>query len=70
MAYGEDLEMVEVFKYLRQLLTYNNNDSQAMQLNLKKAHKSWAWVSCMLRAENASPKVFQGNSAGSAIIWE
>jgi hypothetical protein len=30
MAYGEDLERVEVFKYLGQLLTYDNNDSQAM----------------------------------------
>ncbi len=30
MAYGEDLERVEAFKYLRRLLTYNNNDSQAM----------------------------------------
>ncbi len=56
-AYGEDLERVEVFKYLGQLLTYNDNDSQAMQLNLKKACKSLARVSCVLRAENASPKV-------------
>jgi hypothetical protein len=39
-AYGEDLERVEVFKYLGRLLTYDNNDSQAMQLNLKKARKS------------------------------
>jgi hypothetical protein len=56
-AHGEDLERVEVFKYLGQLLTFNDNDSQAMQLNLKKAHKSWARVSCVLRVENASPKV-------------
>jgi hypothetical protein len=44
MAYGEDLERVEVFKYLGQLLAYVNNDSQAMRANLKKAHKSWAQV--------------------------
>jgi hypothetical protein len=56
-AYGEDLERVEVFKYLERLLTYDNNDSQAMQSNLKKSRKSWARVSCLLRAENASPKV-------------
>ena len=31
MAYGEDLERVKVFKYLGQLLAYNNNNSQAMQ---------------------------------------
>jgi hypothetical protein len=29
-AYGEDLERVEVMKYLGRLLTYNDNDSQAM----------------------------------------
>jgi hypothetical protein len=56
-AYGEDLERLEVFKYLGQLLTYNNNDSQAMRSNLKKVRKSWAWVSSVLRVENASPKV-------------
>ncbi len=56
-AYGEDLKRVEVFKYLGQLLTYNDNDSQAMRLNLKKARKSWMQVSCVLRVENASPKV-------------
>ncbi len=56
-AYGEDLERVEVFKYLGRLLAYDDNDSQAMRSNLKKACKSWAQVSCVLRAENPSPKV-------------
>ncbi len=41
-AYGEDLERVEVFKYLGRLLAYNHNDSQAMWSNLKKARKGWA----------------------------
>jgi hypothetical protein len=40
MAYGEDLEKVEVFKYPGSLLAYNNDDSQAMQSNLKKAHRA------------------------------
>ncbi len=57
MAYGEDLERVEVFKYLGRLLAYNNINSQAMWSNLKKAHKSWAQVSHVLREENASPMV-------------
>jgi hypothetical protein len=39
-AYGEDLKKVEVIKYLGRLLAYNNNDSQAIQSNLKKARKS------------------------------
>jgi hypothetical protein len=57
MVYGEDLERVEVFKYLGRLLAYNNNDSQATRSNLKKARKNWAQVSHVLRAENAAPKV-------------
>jgi hypothetical protein len=57
MAYGDELERVEVFKYLGWLLAYDDNDTQAMQGNLKKARKSWGQVSCILRAENASPKV-------------
>ncbi len=56
-AYGDELERVEVFKYLGWLLAYDNNDTQAMQENLKKAPKSWGQVSRILRAENASPKV-------------
>ncbi len=39
------------------LLAYNDNDSQEMHANLKKARKSWAQVSRVLRAENTSPKV-------------
>ncbi len=49
-----------MFKYLGQLLTYDDNDSQAMRSNLMKARKSWAWVYCVLRAENVSPKVSGG----------
>jgi hypothetical protein len=56
-AYGDELERVEVFKYLGWLLAYDDNNTQAMQGNLKKARKSWGWVSRILRAENASPKV-------------
>jgi hypothetical protein len=29
-AYGDELERVEVFKYLGWLLAYNDNDTQAM----------------------------------------
>jgi hypothetical protein len=56
-AYVEDLERVEMFKYLGRLVSYDDNNAQAMRLNLKKACKSWAQVSHVLRAENASPKV-------------
>jgi hypothetical protein len=56
-AYGEELERVEVFKYLGRLLAYDDNDTQAIWANLAKARKTWARVSWVLRAENASPKL-------------
>jgi hypothetical protein len=36
-ANGEDLERVNVFKYLGRLISYNDANNQAMQSNLKKA---------------------------------
>jgi hypothetical protein len=36
-VYGEELERVEVFKYLGRLLSYDDNDTQAMRANLTKA---------------------------------
>ena len=56
-TYGEGLERVEVFKYLGRLLAYNNNNSQAVCGNLKKAQGIWMRISAMLRTENASPCV-------------
>ena len=38
--YGKELERVEVFRYLGRLLAFDDNDTQAMQVNLMKAHKS------------------------------
>ncbi len=55
-ANGEDLDRVEVFKYLGQLISFNDANNQAMQSNLKKARGCWAQVSRVLRAENATPK--------------
>jgi hypothetical protein len=56
-AYGEELERVEVFKYLGRLLAYDDNDTQAVRNNLKKAQSVWARLSHTIRAENASPCV-------------
>jgi hypothetical protein len=44
-AYREELERVEVFKYLGRLLSYNDNNTQAMRANLPKAPGCWARVS-------------------------
>jgi hypothetical protein len=37
MAYGDELERVEVFKYLGRLLAYDDNDAWAVRGNIKKA---------------------------------
>ncbi len=55
-ANGEDLERVEVFKYLGRLISFDDANNQAMRSNLKKAQGCWARVSRVLRAENATPK--------------
>ena len=39
-AYGEELERVEVFKYLGRLLAYDDTDTQAIRAQLRKARKS------------------------------
>ena len=41
-AYNEELERVEVFKYLGCLLAFNDNDTQAIRANLMKARKVWS----------------------------
>jgi len=56
-AYGEMLERVEVFKYLGRLLSYIDDDAQAVRNNLLKARRIWARISRVLRAENASSRV-------------
>ena len=38
-------------------MAYDDNDTQAIRAYLKRARKTWGWVSCVLRAEKTSPKV-------------
>ncbi len=45
---------MEVFKYLGWLIAHDDVDTQAMQSNLRRARGCWAWISRVLRAENAS----------------
>ena len=56
-AYGEELERVEVFKYLGRLIASDDDDTQAVRGNLAKARRVWARISRVLRAENASARV-------------
>ncbi len=56
-ANGEELERVEVFKYLGWLILFDDADNQAMGSNLRKAHGCWSRVSRVLQSENATPKM-------------
>jgi hypothetical protein len=56
MAYGEELERVEVFKYLGRLIVYDDADTQAMRSNMRKARGCWARVLRVLRAENVTAR--------------
>ena len=56
-AYGEELEQVEVFKYLGRLVAFDDNNTHAVQGNLKKAQRVWGRILQGLRAENVSARV-------------
>jgi hypothetical protein len=53
----DQLDRVEVFKYLGRLIAHNDVDTQAMRSNLRKAWGCWARISPVLRAENTSPRM-------------
>lgn len=56
-AYGVELEMVEVFKYLGRSIRFDDNDAQAVRINLGKARAVWGRLARVMHAENASPRV-------------
>ena len=71
-AYGEELERVEVFKYLGRLIAFDDDDTQAVRGNLVKAHRVWARISRVLRAENASARVcgvFYKDTVQSVLLF-
>ena len=53
MAYGVELERIEVFKYLGRYLSYSDSDAQTLRKNLGKARGMWGRLSRVLRKENA-----------------
>ena len=56
-TYGEELEQVEVFKYLGCLVAFDNDDTHAVRRNLAKARRCWARISRVLWFENASAQL-------------
>jgi hypothetical protein len=55
--HGNVLERVEVYKYLGRMMAQDNNDTQAVRAQLRKARATWAWVGKVLWGENTSPTV-------------
>jgi hypothetical protein len=55
--HGDVLERVENYKYLRRMMAQDNNDTQAVRAQLRKAHATRAWVGKVLRGENTPPTV-------------
>ena len=56
-AYGEELERVKVIKYLGRLVAFDDNLTQAVWGNLKKALLVRARISRVLRADNVSARL-------------
>jgi hypothetical protein len=54
---GNVLEQVEVYKYLGRMMAQDDDDTQALRAQLRKAGATWAWVGQVLRNENTSPFV-------------
>ena len=73
-AYGEELERVEVFKYLGRLIAFDHDDTQGVRGNLVKASpRSGADLTCFAGGERVCPRmwhVLQGHRAVCPSFWE
>jgi hypothetical protein len=68
----EELEMVEICKYLGWLISHDDADNQAMWSNLRKARGCWAQVSRVLRSKNVTPKtcrMFYKATAQAVLLY-
>jgi hypothetical protein len=55
--HGNALERVEAYKYLGRMMSQDDDDTQAVCAQLRKARATWAWVGKVLRGENTPPTV-------------
>ena len=57
-AYGQPIGMVISLKYLGQVLIAGEDNWPSVIGNLKKARKSWAWLTRILGRKGSNPRVF------------
>jgi hypothetical protein len=55
--HGDVLKRVKVYKYLVWMMAQDDDDTQAIRAQLRKARATWAWVGKVLWGENTSPIV-------------
>ena len=67
LVHREARERVEVFKYLGRLLAQDDDDIQAICVQLRKARGTWACVGQVLRTENVTPWVVV--KFYKAVVW-
>jgi hypothetical protein len=56
-VHGDVLERVEVLRYLGRQLSQDDDDTQAVRSQLRKARGTWARIGQVLHKENAPPRV-------------
>ena len=56
-AYGEQLESVSRFTYLRRVMTVGDDEWPAVAGNIQKARRSWGRLQRILRREGATPRI-------------
>ena len=56
-AYGTELTTVGVFKYLGRMLAGDDNDTQAVRVQLMKTRGTWARLGKVLQKENVPPQI-------------
>ena len=56
MVYGKEIERVEEFNYLGRILTSDDNDTKAIENQIKKARAKWNSIASILKREGADAK--------------
>ena len=56
-AYSEPLKRVYQFKYLRRIVSYDDNDTPAVRRNVKRARRVWGQFRKLPEKEEVPPRI-------------